>query len=456
MQPPYARILRLARSGSPGRAWALMERHGLIDRDGDERALTLQARLVKDRAKREVGAERLRLFAQSAELYAKAGAITQGSYPMINAAALSLLAGRKGRSETLAGQVLEALDANPDEAETPYWLGATRAEAHLLTGREVEARAALRAAMGKAPQAWEDHAATIGQFMLLHEELGLDAGWLESIKPPRSLQYRGLMHVDIGNDEVARQIGDFIERENIGFGYGALAAGADIWIAEAILDTGGEVHAVLPCDVDTFRKKSVAAVSTAWLPRFEQALNRVSSLTIIDGIGGPADSAVSLGDAVATGMAMHKAARLCTNFRRLRIVSDKGQPGDYPADATVITARRLQTAPQRLPEPVQINVKVASGNEHEIIAALDDAANVLAGIDRPCAVDCWPAGPDAVPDGLNARLEAMLACAEEGQAIATGAAAFALLGSGAKIYVESAGEMRWARGTQPLFAIVAQ
>ena len=73
MLTPHTQILRLARSGSPERAWALMAQHGLLDSDNDVRALSLQARLVKDRA------EQARLFDQSAQLYARAAGIAGAS-----------------------------------------------------------------------------------------------------------------------------------------------------------------------------------------------------------------------------------------------------------------------------------------------------------------------------------------------------------------------------------------
>ena len=90
MLNPYVQILRLARSGSPERAWSLMAKHRLLDSDDDPKALSLQARLVKDRAKRAVQREeRARLFDQSAQLYLKAGQLSGESYPLINAASLA-------------------------------------------------------------------------------------------------------------------------------------------------------------------------------------------------------------------------------------------------------------------------------------------------------------------------------------------------------------------------------
>ena len=171
---------------------------------------------------------------------------------------LPLLGGKGARAKSLAQDVLNMLDENPLEAETPYWLAATRSEALLLLGQEAEARAALSDAMRKAPQAWEDHAATIGQFGLILSELGVDAGWLERHLPPASLHFQGIMQLPADEAPLRAKIDKWLAQQNIGFGYGALAAGADIVVAEALLARDAELHVILPCDKASFRAQSVA------------------------------------------------------------------------------------------------------------------------------------------------------------------------------------------------------
>ncbi len=70
-------------------------------------------------------------------------ALQPGTYPLINAATLSLLSGDRAQAEEIAREVLERIAREPDEPETPYWRAATEAEALLLLGRTGEARAAL-------------------------------------------------------------------------------------------------------------------------------------------------------------------------------------------------------------------------------------------------------------------------------------------------------------------------
>ncbi|MXO90996.1 hypothetical protein GRI41_09200 [Altererythrobacter aquaemixtae] len=432
----------------------MMEQNGLLDSDTDQRALTLQARLVKDRAKLAEGAERAGLFAESAAIYAKAGAIDNGSYPLINAASLYLLAGQKAQSEKLARDVLKALDENPDEAETPYWLGATRAEALLLLGEQAQARAALRGAVTKQPAAWEDHAATIGQFELLCAELGCDAAWLDQLRPPSAVHFSGIMNVAQSDEAAPRQISEWLERENIGFGFGALAAGSDIWIGEALLARGAQLHVILPCDRATFRAASVTIVDDAWGPRFDRLMDQAESICCLDHADAPDAAAVERGDAVAAGMAQHSATQLRANARRLRIVGSNDAISD-PGEAAILKARRKgDRAPSRpATASGSLRAAVLSASGLEIFGSLADAWAAMGARAESCAVDWIVSHSDEIPAPVPERLSAMLECAVPGQCVATHAAGYGLLGSGFDLRVESAGDMRWAGGLMPLYAL---
>jgi hypothetical protein len=310
---PNRDILRLARSGSPERAWALMEQHGLLNSDSDSQALTLQARLVKDRAKRTKGLDSGALFTEAADIYAKAGALTKSSYPLINAATMSLLAGDKVRSKALAREVLAIIEADPKEGETPYWREATRAEAFLLLGDEVEANGALGLGIAKQPEAWEDHAATISQFSLILSHQGRDKGWLDSHRPPISVYFSGLSSPCRDSDRISDAMRHFIATENIGFAYGALAAGADLMFAQAFLkhrdkvSACAELHVILPFRIDRFRETSVLAFGAHWLPIFDDVLAQAASVTILGGDEPPLLLAVESADQVAMGRAIRSA-----------------------------------------------------------------------------------------------------------------------------------------------------
>lgn len=181
---PLSQILSLARAGSPGRAWALFVTEGWERETSDPKALTLKGRLLKDQAKAADGADRHRLYAKAAAAYVAAADIRTDSYPLINAAALALLGGDPARSAELAAQVLAMVDDDPDEGENAYWREATQAEALLLMGHEDQAQQSLAEGIARLPHAWEDHAATIGQFALILSEQNRDSSWLDRYRRP--------------------------------------------------------------------------------------------------------------------------------------------------------------------------------------------------------------------------------------------------------------------------------
>ncbi|MFN3388193.1 MAG: tetratricopeptide repeat-containing protein, partial [Allosphingosinicella sp.] len=141
-------IVALTRAGATARAWEMLE---ALQRGGgadDASAFAVRGRLLKDQALGETGAERRRLYHDSAAAYRRSAELRPATYPLINAASLSLLGGDGAEAGRLARQVLERIEAEPDEPETPYWRAATRAEALLLLGRHDEARAALAGSGG--------------------------------------------------------------------------------------------------------------------------------------------------------------------------------------------------------------------------------------------------------------------------------------------------------------------
>jgi hypothetical protein len=458
-------ILRLARSGARERAWAALAEGGALT-SSDPKVLTLKARLIKDRAKRAPRDQAARLFAEAAGVYAQAARQGNASYPLINAATLLLLAGQRRRAEQGALQVLDLLDASPDEAETPYWLGATRAEALLLLGKLTEARAALRAAVAEAPLAWEDRAATIGQFVLICEELPCDAAWLDPFRPPRSVQYSGIMGVPQSDAAAERRIAEWLKAENVGFGFGALAAGADIWIAEALVERSAALNVVLPCPVEVFREKSVAAVDPAWLPRFDRLLEAADTVDELDAAPGPSPTPVSMNDAVALGLAVHNARILQSEPLRLRIAGDPepraaGDPG--PArGVTLVVARQPGTRVFHVGEAgvARAMLRAArTADARESVEFFDSpsqawsAARLRAGVGQSVALDYRFIGEGPDQAEPIARLEALAEVAEAGQILASKALAFALLAEAPQVRVEPLGEVRSAGGFFPVYAL---
>lgn len=318
-------ILARARSGALDLAWRLFVEGGFDALVDDEAALSVKGRLLKGQAARTRGEARQRLLLDSADAYARSAALGGGSYPLINAATLSLLAGDGERAGDLARQVLGHLESHPDEPETPYYLAATQAEALLLLGRTEDARRAFADAVALAPRAWEDHASTLRQFALILATTGKDATWLQGFQPPRSLHFGGHMSFRAAGreDSLMSRIASVLESEHIGFGYGALAAGADILVAEALLERGAELHLVLPGGADAFAEQSVDPFGSAWRRRFDAALSRAETIRTVAPAGArPGSETIALADEVAMGTAIENACRLDSAAVQLLILAE--------------------------------------------------------------------------------------------------------------------------------------
>lgn len=370
-----APIIHAARAGALQRAWRLFREAGLEGLD-QPAALAVQGRLLKDEARAAPeGAARREFYVRSAAAYLRAHELSGALYPLINAASLSRLAGQAEAARELAEK---ALAAPPDPDETAYFQAATPAEALLVLGRVGEARKALADAVARAPEAWADHASTIRQFELLLAALGQDAGWLDALRPPRPLSFAGHMAVAPGDARLAEQVAQALAAMRIGFGYGALAAGADIVVAEALLARGAELHLVLPGAAAAFRASSVAHFGAAWAARFDTVMDAATSVRVLAGAAGPDHRlALQLGGEVAMGLAAMQAQTLASRPAQLVVLEDAGATDGEPGSSA--WSRAVWTAAGREPPVV-------------IAAPRDPAA---------------PAAPDS-PDREDVRLAAML------------------------------------------------
>jgi hypothetical protein len=324
MTTPLPAIIALARAGASRQAWRLFVAAG-HDRSDDPDALTLHGRLLKDQALAATGAERAALAARAGAAYAAAAAIRPATYPLINAATLALIAGDPAAAAARAGEVLHLLETMP-EPDTPWWQGATRAEALLLMGDAAGAAQALADAIAVAPLAWEDHAVTLRQFGVVIAHQGGDAGWLDAHRPPRSLHFCGSLHLDGPEDALAGRIDAIIAAERIGFGYGALAAGADLLVAERLLAAGAELHVLLPGGEAAFLAESVAPWGQE--QRFAAVLARAASVRAV-GDGAAPDLAMQEADQLAMGLAVMNAGALAS--QPVQLVIGGAGPGLHSA-----------------------------------------------------------------------------------------------------------------------------
>jgi hypothetical protein len=276
-------VLDLAKAGATARAETEFARLGLA-RSQETEIAALAARIAKDRALAAPPPEREGLLARAADLYEAAHLRGGGYYPAVNAASLRLLANQTPAAERLAREVLALCAAGTDEA---YYRAASEAEAALVLGDEARARAAL----ARAADAGGDlaaRAATRRQLRRVCAARGVADDPLELLAPPTVIHYTGHMIAAEGasgrfpaeqEPEVAARIAGLMASHRVGFGYGALACGADILFAEALLARGAELHVVLPFEREEFIAVSVAPAGPGWVERFHACLARASSLS---------------------------------------------------------------------------------------------------------------------------------------------------------------------------------
>lgn len=329
LAPTLPAIAALARAGATGRAWAQFVAGGWDARRDDPAALSLHGRLCKDRARLAQGAAREGLFAEAADCYARANALAPAPYRAINAATARLLAGDTAGAADGARQVLAMLDGVPPPADTPYYLAATRAEAALLLGDPAAAEAAMTAAAAADPDGWDDRAVTLAQLREIGACQGADLAWLDAFAPPLSLHFAGHMGVAAGGESEAalhNALDELLARQPIGFAWGALAAGADIVIAERLLAQGTALHVVLPCPVSDFIAQSVAPAGHAWVERCTAVLDAAASLRMAGdcatGVHDPLATAHA--GALAIGSARLNAQRLGSKALQLIVLDEAG------------------------------------------------------------------------------------------------------------------------------------
>ncbi len=341
---PINDVLALARAGSTSRAWDAFIVAGMESVTADPQVLTLKGRLFKDQARKARGEVAARLYLQSAKAYADAAALRPDSYPLINAATMSLFAGQSDHMALLAERVLTMLDTGTGVGETPYWHEATRAEALLLLVRQAEAKAALDTAIAAAPAAWEDRAVTLRQFRQVLEFRNEPSKWLSDYSPPTSVYFKGMIGISPEDRRAAEAARDALESKRAGFGYGALAAGADILVAEALIERGAELHLILPMAISAFRQRSVDPFGAAWVARFDMLLAQAASVSIISPSEILSEASIDLAAQVAKGTAIENALRLEGSAAGIELNDTRSHSFDAASDLLVQLERSAHVA----------------------------------------------------------------------------------------------------------------
>lgn len=357
----YAAVLCLARSGAVDFARAEYVRLGLDRADENSDAVALGARLLKDVALAARGARRTAFARASIRRYETLFQRFGGLYGAINAATMTLVAGDPDGARARAARALDIPPPSGLTGEAAYYEAASRAEARFLTGDLDAARETLAQALANAPHAYAAHASTLRQLDMLCRETGVDPAWLAPFRPPVCAHFTG--HILGPASEGARldcelrhRIDQLLKDQRVGFGYGSLAAGADIVFAEALLAAGAELHVVLPVGRESFIEVSVAPFGPAWRARFERCMSDATSIRYASQDPYRGDEQVfAYSSQVAMGCAVLRAQTLSTEAIQLAVWDghETGGPAGVSYDLTywARSGRRRAVVPIERPAP---------------------------------------------------------------------------------------------------------
>ena len=255
----------------------------------------------------------------------------------VNAAAMWLVAGERGRSQQLARATLALCERSTSSEET-YWRLAAVAGARLLLGDPVGARDTLKEAVCKEPVDVSTSVASRRMSLLICDLLSVDRGVLAPIASGMVLHYcghrigcrgRGRFPAET-ESSVATAVARYVEQANIGSAFGSLASGADILCAEALLRRNVALHLVLPFASDDFVRESVRPGGLSWVERFSTCLMQATSVTFATtGSYGGDDNLYAFASALAMGRALVQARSLGAEIAQLAVWD--GQPTEEPA-----------------------------------------------------------------------------------------------------------------------------
>ena len=345
----YIAVLALARAGATSRAEEQLATYGLADVEVTgsvklaEDVAALSARLAKDRALHAEAGERRARAAVAADRYEAVYERFGRPFACINAATMALLAAQHDRAQRLAWAARDLTDASTaHEPEDAYWDAATDAEAALILGEVDAARVALEQAAAASTDDPAARAVTRKQLRLVCAAQGIDPDVLDVLSVATIAHYCGhqIPAGAPGTDDLGVAISDALASHEVAAAFGALACGADILVAERVLDRGGELHVVLPFDTDEFEATSVVTGGEHWADRYRHCLERAASVTHATAGGYLGDDALfPYGVQLAMGEAVLRARTLDAPVVQLAAWDGRPDPATPGTAAHVDTWR---------------------------------------------------------------------------------------------------------------------
>jgi len=303
----YLLALALARGGNlrNARKW-IAELLQKPDLDAAMRveALSLEGRLFKDHYERTRDPARKQQFAVlSADSYRRAAALpTAGSFPLINAATMTVLAGDLNLGKQLAKEVIARAS---DERQQPqhandYWTFATLGEAHFILDQLDDAATWYTQAVTQAREQGDigSIASMRRNALLLKEKIGVSDELLRlfyvgsvvafaghMIDHPRRVLQDRLPPRFPADPQLIREVGEAIKTSlaelNVTVGFCSAACGADLLFAEQMLARNAELHIVIPFALSDFRSTSVdfdLPAMRVWASRLDVVLRQATQV----------------------------------------------------------------------------------------------------------------------------------------------------------------------------------
>jgi class 3 adenylate cyclase len=300
----YLRAWALARGGSAAKALEYIEQllqGSVLDSDIEIEALSLAGSLYKGRYVRTtISTLKGEYAAQSAKWYKSAYKRRADSFPGINAATMSLLAGQGEEARDLALRTLAHVTSERQQPgkEHDHWLLATLGEVYLHLDNHTEAARWYYEAVQQAAGRNGDIASMRRQVQLLAEKMMLSTDILglfdighvvvfsghmldhptratEGQRPPRFPPDAALEH------HIKLAIQHALDALNATVGYSSVACGSDILFAEQMLERHKELHIVLPFNKEDFYATSVdfgLAEMAAWRQRCDRILAQATEV----------------------------------------------------------------------------------------------------------------------------------------------------------------------------------
>ena len=320
-------VLSLARSGALRQAEILFKKLGLARFVHEHKIKTLQTRLLKDRALGLKGRDRLSALKNVADRYNASYKETGDPYPGINAATMYLIAGDEKSAGALAARILEEQQGASDQN---YYHHVTTAEANLICKDIDAAQAALDKSMETGTASLDDIVGTRRQLQLICKHHNLPYDLLAPLKLPSVAHFCGHLpskQTDKGRllpadeESVADKVKSTLADNSVGFLFGALAAGADIIVAEQALRLGIQLHVVLPWEADVFANVSVSPSGKDWTDRFHRCLNaaNVTVSTNVCDTSATDGAEVAAASEYAMGLALSRAKALGSDALQIAV-----------------------------------------------------------------------------------------------------------------------------------------